>query len=252
MAECAFHRFEAEHGLLLAVCLRCGVPSSQRVRRQFSWYPRWLVVLVLVNLLVFAIVALVMTKRVTVEVPMCDRHRNHWLKRLLINLGVFVGGVVVSGVAVWWANRSAGPDAAGLAVLAVMVSLLGWLVTAAICGQTAIRPTKIAEHDFTLTGVADGFLAAMSEHRAKNPLPYGTGSCPVTGWAAAAPPAPVPGGMYPPPAGLYPPGGMYPPPMGMQPPAAGGMYPPPAGAYPPPGAYPAPSPPPGNAGPPQW
>lgn len=245
MAECAFHRFEAEHGLLPAVCMRCGAPSSQRVRRQFSWYPRWIAVLVLINLLVFAIVALVMTKRVTLEVPMCDRHRNHWLKRLLANPGVFFGGVLVSGVAIWWANRrGAGPDAAGLAVLAVLVSLLAWLVTAAICGQTAIRPTKIAEHDFALTGVADGFLAAMSEHRAKNPLPYGTGSYPVTGWRPAAPPAP--GGLYPPPAGLYPGGGMYPPPAGMHPPPPGGMYPPPAGVYPPP------SPPPGNAGPPQW
>jgi len=39
------------------VCMRCGAPAEVRKQKTFSWHPGWLYVLLLVNVLVFAIVA---------------------------------------------------------------------------------------------------------------------------------------------------------------------------------------------------
>ncbi|MBI5544073.1 MAG: hypothetical protein HY901_09310 [Deltaproteobacteria bacterium] len=45
---------------------------------KFAWYPRWVPILVLVNLLVAAIVALILTKRAKGELPFTEKAYRRW------------------------------------------------------------------------------------------------------------------------------------------------------------------------------
>src|SRR5262249_42992882 len=84
MARVRLYYEETRAKALPALCMKCGEPATTHVRRTFSWYPQWVFVLVLVAIPVYVIVALILTKRMAVEVPLCDRHRGHWWKRQLI------------------------------------------------------------------------------------------------------------------------------------------------------------------------
>jgi hypothetical protein len=66
------------------VCMKCGAPAAVRKRKTFSWYPPWVALLLLAGLLPFIIVALILTKRRTVDAPLCEDHTNHWLWRGLV------------------------------------------------------------------------------------------------------------------------------------------------------------------------
>lgn len=82
---------------------------------KFSWYPRWIVVLVIVNLLIAAIVAMILTRQVRGELPFSDegwrRYRRaklmSTLSILFLFAGLIGGGFVFGlynenlGVALW-------------------------------------------------------------------------------------------------------------------------------------------------------
>src|SRR5690348_7389389 len=100
MAQLRLGRHEVEEEWLPQLCMRCGEPAAFTKRKTFSWYPAWVYLLILVHLLVFLIVALVLTKRMTVPVPLCDKHRHQFLwpvllgvAALLLLLGTIFGGI---------------------------------------------------------------------------------------------------------------------------------------------------------------
>src|SRR6266851_3941179 len=82
--------YECERDMLPPVCMFCGNPATTRVRRNFSWHPGWVYILILVNLLITLVVALILTKKMTVRVPVCDEHEGYWRRRFAPLLGSFV------------------------------------------------------------------------------------------------------------------------------------------------------------------
>ena len=102
MAVIRLDRFEAEEGDLPAVCMKCGAPAVLEKLKQFSWNPPWVILLILIGLLPYVIVALVLTKRMRVRVPLCNEHKNHFAWRAWFIYGGFAGlfllGIVVFAV----------------------------------------------------------------------------------------------------------------------------------------------------------
>jgi hypothetical protein len=89
---------EAE-GPLPNVCMVCGREATLVKRKSFSWNPSWVWVTLLLGLLPFLIIALILTKRATVEAPLCAEHKYHWAKRtalVLLGLLVVIGVLIVA------------------------------------------------------------------------------------------------------------------------------------------------------------
>src|SRR5215831_3550225 len=86
MATVKLYDDEVDEGQLPRICMRCGAPADLQKRKTFSWCPGWVHVLILVGLLPWLIVLLVLTKRKTVYVPLCNEHKNHWFVRTMITL----------------------------------------------------------------------------------------------------------------------------------------------------------------------
>src|SRR5579884_2302584 len=101
MAQLRLSRHDVERERLpQQLCMRCGEPATFTKTRKFSWYPSWVYLLILIHLLVFIIVAAIITKRMTVPVPLCDKHRYQFLRptllgvaALLLLLGTIFGGL---------------------------------------------------------------------------------------------------------------------------------------------------------------
>jgi hypothetical protein len=120
--------------------------------------------LLLLGLLPYAIVALVMTKRAKIELPLCSRHRSAWtwiavvgLLLLLLTVGAFIALVVVD------ANHSGGRgpmDAAtdsGACFLFPVVGLIALVML--VLGLRRVTPQRIDEQgNAWIKGVCDDYL----------------------------------------------------------------------------------------------
>src|SRR5262245_47594857 len=93
MSSVRLSKYECINGLLPDVCIICGEPASTRVRRRFSWFPRWTWLLMLVNPVVFIFAALLLTNRMAVQLPVCQAHAGYWRSKLRF---VDVGAVVMA------------------------------------------------------------------------------------------------------------------------------------------------------------
>jgi hypothetical protein len=172
MAKVELSRDDAEDGRLPEVCMKCGAQSWKQKSRTFSWYPPWVGVLILGGILPFVIVAAVLTKRMTVRVPLCDEHQNHWSWRgwfigvgaiLMLMLGLGCFAVLVATDQPQQRGGGGANPLAGVLCAGGGVAFLIFIITAAIIQQLAIRPTEITNEAITLTNVAPEFSEAVEE-----------------------------------------------------------------------------------------
>jgi hypothetical protein len=175
MAAVTLDRREVEYEQLPPVCLCCGAPSAEYRSKNFSWHPPWIIVLIVLGLLPFAIVALVLTKRMTVSAPLCARHKGHWTVRGFTILGGFLALLVLGVVAtlVLSQNEDHGNDPiAGFLCLGTLGLGVVWLILALILQNTGIRPNEITDTTITLVNVSPEFIRALEEQRDEDERRY--------------------------------------------------------------------------------
>ncbi|HZT82627.1 MAG TPA: hypothetical protein VFA26_20530 [Gemmataceae bacterium] len=174
MAQVKLSKYEVDRDLLPDICMKCGEPAAVRKKKQFAWYPPWIAILILGGLLPFAIVATIMTKRMKVNMPFCEQHRNYWLVRNLyglIGLGIFLI-LGVAGFALAMAldihRQGGGESAFGLICLGWGVLFLAWLVSLVIVQSGNIKPKEITDNTITLVKVHEYFADALDEDRRRD------------------------------------------------------------------------------------
>jgi hypothetical protein len=165
MPQVTLSRTECERDLLPAVCVVCGESADVRKSRKFAWHTPLAYLGLLAGLLPFVIIALVLTKRMTVKVPLCQAHKNHWTWRSLVVLGSLLAiGALGIGVLVMQANQQPGNDSTWMCLGGVLL-LLVWLIAAAIIQSTAVRPTEITDRSIRLTKIHPAFIDALERDR---------------------------------------------------------------------------------------
>ncbi len=128
------------------VCVMTGATDSTVEFRKvkFQWHPRWVFALILVNLLIMAIVAQIMTKRVQGELAFSEAAWKRW--RLWKVLAVFAALGMVFGI-IGGVVLTIDEPAAGISVT-VLAFALG--LTGIIMGQRA-GPQVVSIKDNVLT-----------------------------------------------------------------------------------------------------
>jgi len=170
MAEIRLRLREAA-GDLPDVCMCCGQASTIVKSKNMSWCPSWVGILILGGLLPYLIVAMILTKRMTVQVPLCDQHKGHWFKRTMWTVGTFFlfaaicGGALALGLVMTeGAPRRRDEVTGGVCVLSAILGVI-WIVILLIAQNTAIRPAEITDRDITLKGVSQEFVDAVENEQ---------------------------------------------------------------------------------------
>lgn len=179
MSTVRLHRGEAEGGKLPAVCMRCGEPAHAWKAKKFSWCPSWVIVLLFAGVPVYVIVALLLTKRMKVRVPLCEAHQGHWFKRDIFNLCylVFIVGLVVGTIMIpssLGVSKATQDTLFGWACLSTVLALVVWIVIYAVVDSQMIGPKEITDRGITLKGVAPAFVTALEGWRGQEydePIP---------------------------------------------------------------------------------
>ena len=164
MAEIRLGRAEVEKGRLPKVCMVCGARSSVKRKRVFKWSQPWTM------LVGGLILASIMAKRMTVQAPFCQEHRNHWLMRTLVSIFGFIGVVVVSGALLFVAAVKSGARGQDEKLMLIALGFGGvlfvvWLLAVIVLQQSCVRMKEVAENSITLIGVNKSFISALRDLR---------------------------------------------------------------------------------------
>ena len=157
-------------GGLPPVCMKCGAEAHQTVRKNFSWTPGWVILLIFVQVLIWLIVSMILTKRMVVYVPLCLEHKGIFTKRAAITAVLVVMAIasLVIGFAVPLSMQQPGgrePDWIGFSIFGGAIMMLVLLIAAAIVSQSGISPAEITERDIRLKGVHEEFKEALVDQR---------------------------------------------------------------------------------------
>jgi hypothetical protein len=153
---------EVRAGALPPVCLVCGRPATSYISKSFSWRPPSAIVLSFLIMCVCLPVALALyifsrsqMKRMTVHVPLCDRHRNYWAWRAF---GTVVPGLVLTGMAIAFAvfnQIKLVPEVLYFPVfLAIIVMFMIWLALVWFLNKKGVRAEEITDDEIILHSVS--------------------------------------------------------------------------------------------------
>jgi predicted Zn-ribbon and HTH transcriptional regulator len=142
---------------LPARCAKCGQAVSTRpIRRKLYWHSQWIYLLILLNLLIYAVVALIVRKKAIVNVPVCPDHRK---RRALI---ITISWVMVFLSIGMFALAASVNNTGGLFVLIGLVLLLTGIILGIVKG-TLVRAMRIDERFVWVKGFGPAFLASLPE-----------------------------------------------------------------------------------------
>jgi hypothetical protein len=157
MATVRLGRYELEEYDLPRVCMRCGARARHWKTKKFSWYPPWaFIVLGLIGAMMFM-------KTITMDVPLCERHKWHWGGRTAIIVLGLVGIIFLmfAGIAAADVVRIDPP----VVFIPIAMLFLAWLIATVVLSAGTIRPTEITDKSVTLRGVSEEFVEAVREAR---------------------------------------------------------------------------------------
>jgi hypothetical protein len=150
-------------------CLRCNSPAERyQFSRTLVWAsPWWLLVLLALGPLLYAITYLIVRKKGKVTVGLCPRHRKKRARIITVSwliaqagIGSIVGGLVISD------NRT--PTALGMATeVLIPVLIVGGLLLLVVSviggtfGSRVLIPCRIDKNFIWLTKVSPEYLATF-------------------------------------------------------------------------------------------
>jgi hypothetical protein len=145
------------------LCVKCARPDDLRGRtQQFAWFPRWTYLLVFIGLLPAVIVQAVLTKRATLNLPLCTSCNARWSQARLVRVLAFVVPIVV-GLGLAFAGIAT--NLGFLGVIGFLLFFPGILAVIPIdllmVKPRTLRATFIDDQVVTLKGVSAQVLEVM-------------------------------------------------------------------------------------------
>jgi hypothetical protein len=138
-------------------CVKCGRPADARLlRRRFSWHPSWVYIFVLIALLVYAILATVLSKRTTLQLPLCSAHLEKYKMLKIAAIVLLLGSIpeMILAGSLLPENYMGWGIAAGF--MALIAGLVCWILFNGV-----LRINRIDEHYGYFSKASDGFLAHL-------------------------------------------------------------------------------------------
>jgi len=139
-------------------CVKCNAPANgQRLLRKLYWHSPYIYLLILLNLIIYLIVAIIVRKMARVEIGLCDAHRRQrWLAIGYGWLGALGGlGLFIVGLANDWN--------AGVVVFGLVAFIAG-MVLGVVKGPV-VSAKRITPEFVWIKGVCPAYLESLPEWR---------------------------------------------------------------------------------------
>ncbi len=132
-------------------CVKCNQRADgYRLKRRLTWHPAGWYALILINIIVYAIVATIIQKKSTVYVGLCETHRRRRL--WLIGLGLALPLLGIAGCTATIENA----NAVGIGAVGVIAGIV-----LLIAGTSVLAAQSIDERFARIRGAHRSFLASL-------------------------------------------------------------------------------------------
>jgi len=146
-------------------CIICGATVDDHVSRTFTWRPSFVSIGFWVSLvgcfpvaLVLLVIGLANTRRATLEVPVCDRHRHYWLWRgFLAFAPLFALAATDLILAILLLTKTVPMTAFPLMLIATALVLLVWALVTSLLRRGGPKAEEITDDDIILAPVHQTF-----------------------------------------------------------------------------------------------
>ncbi len=140
-------------------CVKSNVPTTSRLKRKLSWHHP-LIYLLLFSPLIYIIVALIVNKKATVQLPLDQPFKTKRIRNMLIAWGIVFasfGCLVLAGLA----EPQSKEASLGFVILFPILLLTGALV--GLYGCRVVYANKIDNHFVFLKGTCEDFRNRFPE-----------------------------------------------------------------------------------------
>ncbi len=140
-------------GLLPRRCVKCNGPALEPIKsRKVYWHHPAVYFTILLNILIYLVVALAVRKTATINPGLCQEHTTRRHRAIALGwIGALIG-IVIGFVAT--AN-----EGCALAVVGVLLFLASLFV--GLLGARILYPVKIDETQIRLKGAGEAYLASL-------------------------------------------------------------------------------------------
>jgi len=136
-------------------CVKCNASAQgRRLKRSLYWHSPYIYLLILLNLIIYAIVAVIVRKRAKIEIGICDKHLSQ--RRVAVALGWIMG---LGGLALFIASLV---NSWGAIALLGLLVFIGGLFVGAVKGPV-VSAKRIDPQLVWLKGVCRPYLDALPE-----------------------------------------------------------------------------------------
>lgn len=136
-------------------CVKCNDPANGfRLKRQLYWHPPAFYLIILLNLLIYALVAICIRKKAALYIGLCETHRVRRKRGIIICwLSVITGLAMIIG---------GGVGNSGFVIVPGIVLFIGGMIYGGVTGAR-ISAAKITQDNVWIKGVNKDFLAELPE-----------------------------------------------------------------------------------------
>jgi hypothetical protein len=138
------------------ICIKSNEPAVRRLKRKLQWHHPAIGLTILIGVLIYVILAMILTKRATIHIAMTDEWFARRSRRMLIAWGLALAAVLMFVGSFFTIEVADGVVFAFLIFASVVL-----LIAAPIYGQAACRmvwPKRMTDDYIWLKGVHPGFL----------------------------------------------------------------------------------------------
>jgi hypothetical protein len=134
-------------------CVRCNKPSEEPTKdRKVYWHSPWLYLLIIANILIYAIVAVIVRKKAIVAPGLCSAHKRRRRKGISFAWTLLIAGFALLFKSV---TTRTGIGVLGGLLLILLAAIVSTIVT------RILRPKRIDAQYVRLKGCGPAFLDSM-------------------------------------------------------------------------------------------
>jgi len=134
-------------------CVKCNEPAEQpSKRRRVYWHSPWIYLLILVNILIYAIVAIIARKKAVIAPGLCATHK----ARRRIGVSIAWALLFIGLIALFMGGANRNPGAALGGILLILIAAVVSMSVARV-----LRAKRIDSRYVRLKGCGTAFLDSM-------------------------------------------------------------------------------------------
>jgi hypothetical protein len=165
MAQMVIYPEEYDGNSFPEVCARCGEPATATKTTTLYWYPKYLLLFLVLCFPIFFLLCLLLNRRVNLTLPVCDKHsKKGFLRVFVFLLSAFF---IIGSIGLFFDQTvntlyyySAGTLCSGPFFLFIIGIVLISLLT-----RMTFHPKYISDYETKIAGVSPKFAKIVNEIR---------------------------------------------------------------------------------------